>query len=91
MRFFSIKAIDGATVYINVEKISMICSSKGSAQAKVNENVATIYNTFMPEEMKKEYGINLDPQKDITEIYVSGSCVKTYVPVEEILKKLKEI
>ena len=43
MRFFAIKAIDGATVYINVEKISMICSSKGSAQAKVNENVGKIF------------------------------------------------
>lgn len=29
--------------------------------------------------------------KDITEIYVSGNVVQTYVPVEEILKKLKEL
>ena len=90
MRLFSVKSIDGATVYINVEKISMVCSTKGSYRSELDRNVvAPMVNSFMPESERRKMPIQ--PGKDITEIYVSGNVVQTYVPVEDILKKLKEL
>lgn len=91
MRFFSIKTIDGSVAYINVEKISIVWSQKGTPQAKVAEHMAPIVEGMIPERVRKDYGIGVRPETDITEIFVSGNVVRTYVPVEEILKKLKEL
>ena len=91
MRFFSVKAIDGSLAYINVEKISMVWSMKGTSQAKLAEQMAPVVEGFIPERVRRDMGVTVRPESDITEIFVSGNVVRTYVPVEEILKKLKEL
>lgn len=74
-----------------MEKISIVWSQKGTPQAKVAEHMAPIVEGMIPERVRKDYGIGVRPETDITEIFVSGNVVRTYVPVEEILKKLKEL
>ena len=91
MRFFSVKTIDGSIAYINVEKISIIWSSKGSYQAKAAEHMAPVVENIIPEKVRKDMGVSIRPDSDITEIFVSGNVVRTFVPVEDILKKLKEL
>ena len=55
------------------------------------EQMAPVMENIIPERVRKDYGVTMRPESDITEIFVSGNVVRTYVSVEDILKKLKEL
>ena len=101
MKFFSVKTTDGSIVYINPNLISTI----RSLDDEINETLERSQKVLQenPEAAKSAMqGLKLfAPQivdamkkplpQHVTEINVLGEKVLTAVPVDEILKKLKEI
>ena len=101
MKFFSVKTTSGEVVYINPAAISMIRSLDDEINKTLEESSKVLREN--PEAAKSAMqGLQfLAPElaeamkkplpKTVTEIIVSDAKILVAVPVEEILKKLKEI